>query len=128
MKNEIFFMSVNFLNIWRLGTPKSWHGILLANKNSEIVDVSAYCRKKYKNHSVLASVYFSNYFKFSESTIYTSFLPEESFIECAKHKKISCIYYYSNKNINEENSNYCIRYNQDFCKVADLFANSLNTV
>jgi hypothetical protein len=122
MKNNIFFMSVNFLNIWRLGSPKLWYGLVIANKNGELISCSAYCKKKYKNQSILASVYFSENIKFIESTIYSTFMPEESFVECAKYKKINHIFYYGKKDINKEFSDYCTKYQEDFCKVADLFA------
>jgi hypothetical protein len=126
MKNNIFFMSINFLNIWRIGSPKSWYGLVLSNKNGELIDCSAWCKKKFKNHTVLASVYFSSKFKFYDSILHTTFMPEESFIECAKYKKINHIVYYGRKESCEPS--FCFKYQEDFSKVADLFGNSLNTV
>lgn len=122
-KNEIYFMGLATLAVWKEGGLKNFYGIVTSNSAEELVDVQAFAKNNFENQACLSSVFFSQDIDFQETKIFTTFVPRSSFIKCAVSKGVKSIVYLAKKakNYEPDDLQICQHFSHNFGRLVDLF-------
>lgn len=122
MENDIFFMSLAFMNAWRAGHPFNYYSAVIASKDFELCKTVTLPKNKNINESLLVLEIFNSDVDYYESNVYINFVPNANFAACAKHREVSrLVYWDKNKDAKlKEFTDICVEFKYNLGTVIDL--------
>ena len=114
-------MSCAILSVWSKGGLSKNYGIAISNKDNELLKLICLQKSKFQSEIELLLNVFSNLNNVTDTNFYITFCPSKLFVDAAKCKKVSKIFYLPiYKTEIKDSVLESFKYN--FGKVVDLFS------
>jgi len=90
MKDDLYFMSMAVLSVWREKNPKDFFCVILTDCNCEDYEIKV-LHKDLPIHSLILEIFENT--NYESGAIYVTNTPTKAFIEAAQYKNIGKIVY-----------------------------------
>lgn len=124
MKNDLFFMTIGLLNIWKQGSCKDYCACILCDKECD--DYKIFIHENEKDQlSIVLDVFGDVGLDQKEGVIYLTKTPSPLFLKCAKLKEISKICFIETQRdfvIEQQDKDFLSPFRSSFGLVIDILS------
>lgn len=124
MNDDLFFMSVNLLALWKNGNLKDYACATWVDKDGKAYETILF-NKEEEQLTMVVDFFGNKKTNFKNSTIYLTCNPSSVFVKVARKKNVGRIIFINTKNnlaIDPSDSNFLVPFVSSFGKIIDMFS------